>query len=113
MKNKEGKIIKEAETFLDFVELNDFKHLGLDETFIDIDTCSRFCYLTMSDEVYEDEKKKADITKAKEDANKTMNQTMMPVETEGGDDAKGMDQSYKYRKVWINLMIIDPYNRIP
>ena len=112
MKNKEGKIIKEAETFLDFVELNDFKHLGLDETFIDLDTCSRFCYLTMSDTVYDDEKKRADILKAKEDANKNLNQTTMPIETEGEGLVKE-DTSYQYRKVWINLMIIDPYNRIP
>jgi hypothetical protein len=37
-----------GEYFLDFLELNDFKELGIDETFINIDTCSRFTYLTRS-----------------------------------------------------------------
>ena len=48
----------ETEIFLDFVQLNDFKELGLDETFINIDTCSRFVYLTKSKLKYEDKKKR-------------------------------------------------------
>jgi hypothetical protein len=45
---------EEEETFLDFVTLNNFKELGLDESFINLDTCSRFVYLTKSTKTYED-----------------------------------------------------------
>ena len=37
---------QEEETFLDFIEMNDFKKLDLDESAINLDTTSRFVYLT-------------------------------------------------------------------
>ena len=39
---------KEEETFLDFIEMNDFKKLDLEEGNINLDTCSRFVFLTQS-----------------------------------------------------------------
>ena len=47
--------------FLDFVNLNDFKDLGIDETFINIDTCSRFTYLTRSIKRFSDQVKLAKL----------------------------------------------------
>jgi hypothetical protein len=46
---------EEVENFLDFVTLNNFKDLGLDESYINLDTCSRFVYLTKSKVRYVDE----------------------------------------------------------
>ena len=80
--------------FLDFVEMKDFKDLGIDETFVNIDTCSRFTYLTRSIKRYKDK-----------DKLKKLND-----ETEYGEYT---GRSHYFYKVWINVMIIDPYNRIP
>jgi hypothetical protein len=91
----------EGETFLDFIEMNDFKKLDLDESAINLDTCSRFVFLTQSSKVYSEKSKTA--PKAKADLSKTLlDQTKLPEE-----------KLKTYRKVWVNIMVIDPYNRIP
>ena len=84
-----------GEYFLDFLELNDFKDLGIDETFINLDTCSRFVYLTRSIETYTDK-----------DKAKKSNELL-----ENGDMAA--KTSSIYYNIWINVMIIDPFNRVP
>jgi len=81
--------------------MNDFKKLDLDESAINIDTCSRFVFLTQSLKVYSEKSKIA--PKAKSDLSKTvLDQTKLPEE-----------KPKTYRKVWVNIMVIDPYNRIP
>ena len=49
--------LEKGEVFVEFVNLNDFKELGLEEQFINIDTCSRFVYLTKSIKKFQDKDK--------------------------------------------------------
>ena len=55
-----------------FINFSKFKELGLDETNIKIDTCSRLVYLTRS-----------------------------------------KDHTTKGIKVWVNLLLVDPYGKLP
>ena len=52
---------EKGETFVDFVNLNDFKELGLEEQFINIDTCARFVYLTRSLKQFQDNARKREL----------------------------------------------------
>ena len=52
---------EKGETFVDFVNLNDFKELGLEEQFINIDTSARFVYLTRSIRQFQDNAKKKEL----------------------------------------------------
>jgi hypothetical protein len=81
-------MVETPEIFMSFVDIENFKSLGLDESLISIDTCSRFVFLTST------------LTK--------LNQ----VEKDVNNEKKSVrDQTY--RTIWLNILIIDSFNRTP
>ena len=60
-----------------FLDIDNLRSIGFDDSFITIDTCSKFVYLTSS-----------------------MNRV-------GGDSLKD------FLTIWINILVVDSFNRIP